>query len=307
MAFDFPASPTNGQAFLPVAGGPAYAWDGTAWRMTSGGISAGVFIGDAPPANPVPGQLWWDSDSGDTFIYFSDGTSSQWVQFNASPVPVNREGKLTLFISSGTFTPDPDMVWCEVTGWGGGGGGGGHPTTLAAQGAASAGGNSGGKAYVKLSKAQVGASQAVAIGAGGVGVTGANGAAGGDTSFGAFLNACGGGGGPVSGASGGQVYFSAITSATLSATGDIRGWSCAATRGSGGQGSNGQFGGTGGMTEWGGAGNGAVAVGSGGGAGGGGQVNTGSGGGGAAVGVSNAATRPGGPGGSGILIVKEYF
>ena len=31
MAFDFPASPTNGQVYVPT-GGPAYQWDGEKWR-----------------------------------------------------------------------------------------------------------------------------------------------------------------------------------------------------------------------------------------------------------------------------------
>jgi hypothetical protein len=80
--FDFPASPAPGQSYNPAAGGPSYAWDGTAWRMTSGGVNSGVFIGDTPPPNPVHGQLWWESDTGNTFIYYQDANSGQWVQFN---------------------------------------------------------------------------------------------------------------------------------------------------------------------------------------------------------------------------------
>lgn len=37
------------------------------------------FIGDAAPANPLPGQLWWNSADGNLYIYYNDGTSSQWV------------------------------------------------------------------------------------------------------------------------------------------------------------------------------------------------------------------------------------
>jgi hypothetical protein len=32
-----------------------------------------------PPGSPVPNQLWWESDTGNLFIYYDDGTSSQWV------------------------------------------------------------------------------------------------------------------------------------------------------------------------------------------------------------------------------------
>lgn len=41
-----------------------------------------VAIGDTAPANPVPGNLWWDSVGGLLYIYFNDGTSTQWVDVN---------------------------------------------------------------------------------------------------------------------------------------------------------------------------------------------------------------------------------
>lgn len=37
------------------------------------------FIGDTPPTDPADGALWWESDTGILYIYFNDGTSSQWV------------------------------------------------------------------------------------------------------------------------------------------------------------------------------------------------------------------------------------
>jgi Chaperone of endosialidase len=78
--FDFPNAPANGQTFSPVAG-LTYAFDGTVWKRTSGGL-ASVFIGDTPPGNPTHGMLWWEADSGNTYIYYDDGDSKQWVQFN---------------------------------------------------------------------------------------------------------------------------------------------------------------------------------------------------------------------------------
>ena len=52
--------------------------DGTAWNPT-GPYAA---IGTTAPASPLVGQLWWRSDSGRLFIYYNDGTSSQWVPVN---------------------------------------------------------------------------------------------------------------------------------------------------------------------------------------------------------------------------------
>ena len=39
-----------------------------------------LFIGDTPPAAPVTGQLWWKSDLGKTFVWYTDANSSQWVE-----------------------------------------------------------------------------------------------------------------------------------------------------------------------------------------------------------------------------------
>ena len=50
------------------------------WIEQSGGEeSAKVFIGTTTPVSPELGDLWWDSSAGSLFIYYNDGTSSQWV------------------------------------------------------------------------------------------------------------------------------------------------------------------------------------------------------------------------------------
>ena len=41
-----------------------------------------VTISDDPPVGPRSGELWWESDSGDLFVYYNDGDSSQWVTTN---------------------------------------------------------------------------------------------------------------------------------------------------------------------------------------------------------------------------------
>lgn len=54
-------------------------------RLTAAALKETAYktwIGDDPPANPVHRQLWFESDSGNLFIYFDDGTSAQWVQVN---------------------------------------------------------------------------------------------------------------------------------------------------------------------------------------------------------------------------------
>jgi hypothetical protein len=85
LAFDFPNSPSEGQQFAP-GGGPVYQYKAPAWELVS---TAGCTISDAPPTNPVPGQTWWESDTGLTFIWFVDagGGAGQWVQINGTGLP----------------------------------------------------------------------------------------------------------------------------------------------------------------------------------------------------------------------------
>jgi hypothetical protein len=65
-----------------------------------------VATSDNPPANPLNGELWWESDSGDMFVWFVDVDSGQWVQVNAADIqdaPFN-----------GRLYARQDGVWREV-------------------------------------------------------------------------------------------------------------------------------------------------------------------------------------------------
>jgi hypothetical protein len=84
VAFNFPNSPSNGQSYAPV-GGPVFTWDGVAWKALTQGMPVLVFIGDGFPAAPAHGNMWWESDTGNLFIYYVDADSGQWVQVNGTP------------------------------------------------------------------------------------------------------------------------------------------------------------------------------------------------------------------------------
>ena len=43
---------------------------------------ASVQVSSNPPSNPSEGDLWWDSDVAKGYIYYTDGSSNQWVEFN---------------------------------------------------------------------------------------------------------------------------------------------------------------------------------------------------------------------------------
>jgi hypothetical protein len=78
MSINFPSSPTVGQ--IVTIGGATYIWNGRAWDAKV--PNAVVPTQDTPPASPVDGLLWWESDSGATFIWYDDGNTAQWVQIN---------------------------------------------------------------------------------------------------------------------------------------------------------------------------------------------------------------------------------
>jgi hypothetical protein len=91
-AIDFPANPTTGQRF--TSGGVIWTWDGIKWTLSGSGS---ISINSAPPTNPLDGALWWDTVSGNMFIYYDNGTTAQWVvavNFGAAgpPGPEGPEG-----------------------------------------------------------------------------------------------------------------------------------------------------------------------------------------------------------------------
>lgn len=64
-----------------------------------GGGGTSVTISDTPPGSPTAGSMWWESDTGILYIYYNDGTSSQWVMIGGS-------GAFAA-LNSPAFTGDP--------------------------------------------------------------------------------------------------------------------------------------------------------------------------------------------------------
>ena len=127
---------------------------------------------------------------------YSDG--SNW--FSSGPVSVGGPAinsiNMQEFNASGTYTPTTGMLFCIVELIGGGGGSGGAWHGAVDQVSSGGGGGSGGYVKALLTAAEIGASQAVTIGTGGVaGGIGGNGGIGVATSLGTLLSATGGNGG----------------------------------------------------------------------------------------------------------------
>lgn len=78
------------QGYVPdaLSNGTMYVRQNAGWVALP--TPAPTTISDSPPGSPQVGQLWWESDSGNMYIYYNDGSSSQWVQVNVAP-PVSAD------------------------------------------------------------------------------------------------------------------------------------------------------------------------------------------------------------------------
>jgi hypothetical protein len=224
--------------------------------------------------------------------------TTAWVRtFVGSNTPIKTIARQT-FTSSGTYTPTSGLAWVFAKVMGAGGAGGGVPSGVTG----GAGGGEGGQ-YIEtlIAAATIGASQGIAIGAGGAGTAGGAGGNGGATSLGAIVTALGGAGAP---ASSGASYFRAFSGGYSGGGGAPGGFGCAQSfNDSGAAGGNGGagFGGVGG--GYGPAFNSAGAISQG--HNGYNAAVNGSGGGGAAA-ISAGAGYSGGNGGNGYVELIEF-
>jgi len=60
----------------------------TSW----GSIGGGFAVSTTPPATPISGDTYWDSDEGTPYIYYNDGVDSQWVPLVPVTPPKNATG-----------------------------------------------------------------------------------------------------------------------------------------------------------------------------------------------------------------------
>lgn len=82
MPLDFPANPTNGQAY------GAYIYNATvgAWQAKEDPATVAV-TSDVAPASANNGDIWYNTTTGVSYVYYNDGNSGQWVEIVSSAVP----------------------------------------------------------------------------------------------------------------------------------------------------------------------------------------------------------------------------
>jgi hypothetical protein len=87
-----------------VADGNALVYDETtsSWIAGEGGGAGGSYtISETPPSEPSEGDVWFDSITGNTYIYYSDYDNDQWIQTAGPNIIPNRGAELYI----GTTAP----------------------------------------------------------------------------------------------------------------------------------------------------------------------------------------------------------
>lgn len=100
--YNFPDNPALDQV-ATGPGGQQFKWDGVKWVAllgTGGGGGGLTFVGPTPPPSPPVGQLWFDTTNVQTYLWYNDGTSSQWV----AVVNIAGGGGAYLPLAGGTMT-----------------------------------------------------------------------------------------------------------------------------------------------------------------------------------------------------------
>jgi hypothetical protein len=103
MTMDFPNNPPANSSF--TSGGTTWTWDGAKWvagGVGTGGGGATITVSDTAPANPTSGAMWFDSVGVQTYLWYPDPNSSEWVPLNAPPSATASY----LPLSGGTLTGD---------------------------------------------------------------------------------------------------------------------------------------------------------------------------------------------------------
>jgi len=84
MAINFPDNPSNGDTHA-----------GFTWNATTGAWQSAAYhtaTGNTAPTNPQSGDQWFDTSDGTLYVYFNDGSSSQWVGVSGPQGPSGASG-----------------------------------------------------------------------------------------------------------------------------------------------------------------------------------------------------------------------
>jgi len=111
-ALDFPATPADGDIF----GNWVYSSAKQAWQSRPL-TPAKTINSPVAPSNPAAGDQWFNTDTGQLFIYYTDANTSQWVESRA---PITADGYISPnYIINGAFEINQrNLTSTTATGYG---------------------------------------------------------------------------------------------------------------------------------------------------------------------------------------------
>lgn len=97
------APSAHGHVWSDISGAPAtyapsahsHAMSDITNLVSTLAAKANVFVSDTAPGTPQINDFWWKSNTGELFLYYSDGNSSQWVSVYKPKLPDFRGVRLT--------------------------------------------------------------------------------------------------------------------------------------------------------------------------------------------------------------------
>lgn len=83
-----PVSANEGDLYYNTALDKLKVYANSTWSEVGGGSSGGgaITVSDTAPTSPTSGQLWYNSSSGRTYLYYEDGSSNQWVEIGSAAI-----------------------------------------------------------------------------------------------------------------------------------------------------------------------------------------------------------------------------
>ena len=112
MAYNFPNSPSNGDTVVINGFTYTYASATNTWKTTpsSGGGGASVTSSNTAPSSPTDGDLWWSTTDARMYVYYNDGSSSQWVS-TSTPGPRGETGLNVTTSNTAPISPTAGQFW----------------------------------------------------------------------------------------------------------------------------------------------------------------------------------------------------
>lgn len=96
MAINFPDSPSNGDT--QTINGSVYTYNSTTGKWDiDGDNTTNVTVSDTAPSGAVAGDQWFNSTDGSLYVYYNDGSSSQWVGISGPAGSSGEAGGVTSY------------------------------------------------------------------------------------------------------------------------------------------------------------------------------------------------------------------